>query len=114
MNDDNAGMAIEGFVQQAYGRMFVNKIDRHHPLVAWADYRVAGSETNFAETKASVLTTLAALQHTLHHDRAVNNVEVLNALGDVEARLLDSKNLTHVGSAIREANELLNRTTTGQ
>lgn len=42
-------MVIEGFAQEAYRRMFVNKVDRHPPLVAWADYRVAGSETNFAE-----------------------------------------------------------------
>jgi hypothetical protein len=114
MKNDNAGMAIEGFVQQAYGRMFGDKIDRHHPLVAWADYRVAGNETNFAETKANVLTTLAGVQHALHHDKASNNVDVLNTLGDVEAQLRKSKNLTDVGSAIREASELLSRKASDQ
>jgi len=109
MNNDNAGMAVEVFVQQAYSLMFPNKIDRHHPLVAWADYRVAGSETNFAETKANLLTTLAGLQHALHHDRGSNNVDLLNAFGDVEDELRESTNLTDVGSAVRKASELLSQ-----
>ena len=109
MRNDDAGMAVEVFVQQAYNRMFPNKIDRHNPLVAWADYRVAGNETNFVETKAQLLTTLSGLQHELHHDRGSNNVEWLNAFGDVEDELRASRNLTVMANAVRKASELLSQ-----
>jgi len=109
MSNVDAGSAIEGFVLQAYGRMFENKIDRHHPLVTWADASASGRDENFEDTKAKVLTTLAGLQHTLHYDKSANNVKVLNDLGDFEAQLRESQSLTEVGNVIREANVLLDR-----
>jgi hypothetical protein len=107
MNNDDAGMAVEAFALRAYRRMFPQPIDRHHPLLAWADYRIAGSETNFVMTKDQVLTTLSGVQHTLRGDTNFSNVELLDDLGEIEYELRESKNLADFGRFVRKASELL-------
>lgn len=110
MSDKNDGLTIEGFVQRAYNRMFANTIEvRHHPLTAWAQATVSGSDTNFAETRANVLTVLGGIQHALHKANVEGNVEVLNDLGDFEARLREAENVQELGETIREADSLLDR-----
>lgn len=107
MNNDDAGMAVEAFALRAYRRMFPQPIDRHHPLLAWADYRVSGSESNFVVTKGQVLTTLSGVQNTLRGDTNSSNVELLDELGDIEYELRDSKNLADFGRFVRKISELL-------
>jgi hypothetical protein len=113
MNDKDNGLIIEGFVQRSYDRMFENsRIEvRNHPLTAWCQATVSGSETNFETTKGHVICTLDGVMHTLYQDRG--NDDLLTELGDFAARLKESQNVDDLGNAINEARRVLDRAFSG-
>jgi hypothetical protein len=106
MNDSN-GLAVEGFVLRAYECMSSNEIDRHHPLVSWAQASVSSSNANFSTTKINIIKTLEGVQYTLHY--AKGYTEILNKLGDFEVLLRASLSHTLPHNSLLQFPQCLNR-----